>query len=442
MAPELAGDDSDEEAAGQTLPPDATTDIIQNAIREADRGKSRTKSLKTHTANKGIAVEEVEQAEEEGGVVLESKVALNKKKRRKARGSDGAEDTELLPVDDVEARAEEDLEIPVQDGVEMEPFNLAQEREAGRFDESGHYLANSAGRDDTDAWLTSAEGNDVSERVRQLAEQQEKERLAADDAPAMSVVQIGHFKKTIGEVLLSGETVTRGLRRLGAVTGSGKRKLGKRQKGDPKAEAAAAEAAPIEPSQIAAARADFNRLTEAASHLMDAGELDVYSLTQEDFRKASALFGANTATPAAQHDMFADDDMFADAEPQETNILEVNTEAEVLTTESPTKQSYAAQSVQQLQDFLQQRGHDATCIPSDHKELVKLAEAVSSEPLNAQVPSGYEWEPSSGYYYSKESQLFYDTTSGGYFNARDGKWYLFDPSAQQFVLNPVQPLGQ
>jgi hypothetical protein len=43
-------------------------------------------------------------------------------------------------------------------------------------------------------------GNDVSERVRQLAEQQEKERLAADDAPAMSVVQIGHFKKTIGEV--------------------------------------------------------------------------------------------------------------------------------------------------------------------------------------------------------------------------------------------------
>jgi hypothetical protein len=34
-------------------------------------------------------VEEVEQAEEEGGVVLESKVALNKKKRRKARGSDG-----------------------------------------------------------------------------------------------------------------------------------------------------------------------------------------------------------------------------------------------------------------------------------------------------------------------------------------------------------------
>lgn len=33
-----------------------------------------------------------------------------------------------------------------------------QEREAGRFDESGHYLENANKRDDTDAWLTSAEG--------------------------------------------------------------------------------------------------------------------------------------------------------------------------------------------------------------------------------------------------------------------------------------------
>ncbi len=34
------------------------------------------------------------------------------------------------------------------------------------------------------------------------------------------------------------------------------------------------------PLEQAAARADFNRLTEAASQLMDSGELDVYSLKQ------------------------------------------------------------------------------------------------------------------------------------------------------------------
>jgi hypothetical protein len=34
------------------------------------------------------------------------------------------------------------------------------------------------------------------------------------------------------------------------------------------------------PAEMAAAKADFNRLTEAASQLMDSGELDVYSLKQ------------------------------------------------------------------------------------------------------------------------------------------------------------------
>lgn len=38
---------------------------------------------------KGVAVEEVEQAEEAGGVVLESKVPQTKKQRRKARGGEG-----------------------------------------------------------------------------------------------------------------------------------------------------------------------------------------------------------------------------------------------------------------------------------------------------------------------------------------------------------------
>jgi hypothetical protein len=37
---------------------------------------------------------------------------------------------------------------------------------------------------------------------------------------------------------------------------------------------------PGTPAEMAAAKADFNRLTEAASQLMDSGELDVYSLKQ------------------------------------------------------------------------------------------------------------------------------------------------------------------
>ena len=53
----------------------------------------------------------------------------------------------------------------------------------------------------------------------------------------------------------------------------------------------------------------FNKITEAASALMDSGELDVYSGMREEFLRAAALFA-----PAA--DIFADDNdddnMFGD----------------------------------------------------------------------------------------------------------------------------------
>lgn len=62
------------------------------------------------------------------------------------------------------------------------------------------------------------------------------------------------------------------------------------------------------PEEVAALAA-FNTITEAASALMDSGELDVYSTCREEFQRAAALFA-----PAA--DIFADaggdEDMFGD----------------------------------------------------------------------------------------------------------------------------------
>ena len=41
----------------------------------------------------------------------------------------------------------------------LEPFNLAQERAEGYFDEGGHYVENKKDdADQTDAWLGSADG--------------------------------------------------------------------------------------------------------------------------------------------------------------------------------------------------------------------------------------------------------------------------------------------
>lgn len=55
--------------------------------------------------------------------------------------------------------AEELLDREEDDGVKLEPFNLAQERAEGVFDESGHYVENTKDdAEETDAWLGSEDG--------------------------------------------------------------------------------------------------------------------------------------------------------------------------------------------------------------------------------------------------------------------------------------------
>lgn len=65
-------------------------------------------------------------------------------------------DTELLThVEEAEEIAERDQD----DGMKLEPFNLAQERQEGFFDESGHYVEHKPDdEDEKDAWLGSEDG--------------------------------------------------------------------------------------------------------------------------------------------------------------------------------------------------------------------------------------------------------------------------------------------
>ena len=74
-----------------------------------------------------------------------------------------ATETEMLAVDDM-VIAEEALEQEDDEGTKLEPFNLEQERQEGRFDESGNYVENKEEDDPTmqDAWLTSDDGNNFS----------------------------------------------------------------------------------------------------------------------------------------------------------------------------------------------------------------------------------------------------------------------------------------
>ncbi len=37
-----------------------------------------------------------------------------------------------------------------------------------------------------------------------------------------------------------------------------------------------------------------------------------------------------------------------------------------------------------------------------------------------------------GYHYNADSQMYYDSNTGGYYSGTDKKWYLYDEAIQQF----------
>ena len=153
-------------------------------------------------SKKGKTLQELE--EEEGGTIKESQVPMAQLKRAQKRtgkaqtegthiyniqytqnyhplpmlerwhasacerrcGSAGviallcAAETELVGVNELED-VEEALEVEEDEGVTLEPFNLAQERREGYFDEGGHYVENRNKDEEElekDAWLTSSKG--------------------------------------------------------------------------------------------------------------------------------------------------------------------------------------------------------------------------------------------------------------------------------------------
>ncbi|KAA6422389.1 MAG: hypothetical protein FRX49_07565 [Trebouxia sp. A1-2] len=221
--------------------------------------------------------------------------------------------------------AEEFLDREEDDGVKLEPFNLAQERAEGHFDESGHYVENKKDdAEETDAWLGSDDvvlvpAAPVSDTVkRQILERQQR-MAAAEEAPEMSKPQEAALQRDIAAILLPGESVTKALQRLGK---QDKRPAGKRNKDlQPKVELSAEE------KQIA--RQQFEKLTEAASSLMDSGELDIYSQKKEYLERCAALFAPAADIFGHEDDMFAEN---AENEPQQVPISAAPSRISALTT--------------------------------------------------------------------------------------------------------------
>ena len=116
----------------------------------------------------------------------------------------------------------------------------------------------------------------VSAEVRRKIEERERALAAAEAAAGpLTATQIARLQFQASQLLLPGESVAAGLKRLGGHSRRPAKRSKQQQRGASEggdADVAAAEVAP-DP----AAKEQFNQLTEAAMKLMDAGENDVYT---------------------------------------------------------------------------------------------------------------------------------------------------------------------
>jgi len=178
-------------------------------------------------------------------------------------------------------------------GYEIEPFNMKQERSEGHFDDDFNYVWKRRGDEADeahDAWLGEIdEANEADEKVakrrrlvaKQIAQISKQEEEAAD-IPALAL--------TMAALLLPGETVSAGLRRL-----SEENRLKRKQGAGGKAAATGANGAGIGASDDASRKSLFDVLTEAADRLLRAGKFEVYSETREALEEmASAAAGASS----------------------------------------------------------------------------------------------------------------------------------------------------
>ncbi|KAL0033088.1 hypothetical protein WJX79_002251 [Trebouxia sp. C0005] len=405
-----------------------TNAIVATAMEEEEGRKKQkrgTVSWQQGTAKKGLTLSDVEAAE--GGIVKEGLVTAAQHKRalqRKRKGKNAGEDTDM--PSHVE-EAEEFLDREEDDGVKLEPFNLAQERAEGHFDESGHYVENKKDdAEETDAWLGSDDAAPVSDTVkRQILERQQR-MAAAEEAPEMSKPQEAALQRDIAAILLPGESVTKALQRLGK---QDKRPAGKRNKDlQPKVELSAEE------KQIA--RQQFEKLTEAASSLMDSGELDIYSQKKEYLERCAALFAPAADIFGHEDDMFAEN---AENEPQQNGDAAQPANGHLSAAEAEV--DYQSWPIKELRRFLTERGLDCAGIIEKRELAEKVKQAASQGPEGqvSTVPVGYAFDPSSGYHYSADTQMYFDSNSGGYYSNSDSKWYLYNEATQQFQEWQQQP---
>lgn len=165
----------------------------------------------------------------------------------------------------------------------LDAFNMRQEGEEGRFDESGNFVRKAADPDAVhDLWLEGTSKKEMK-KAAEAHEKREQERRRKD--AEQDSVQLQDILGTLIRRLDRGETILEALQRLGKGKTKAKPKWQKNKRkphnaGDTDAMEVDAEKEAEDPIELRR-RQDVEAITEAADQLLTRGEAEVYDMERE-----------------------------------------------------------------------------------------------------------------------------------------------------------------
>ncbi|XP_071988169.1 CD2 antigen cytoplasmic tail-binding protein 2 [Engystomops pustulosus] len=208
----------------------------------------------------------------------------------------------MLAPEDVEGQENATLES--EGGVQITPFNLNEEMEEGHFDSEGNYFLRKEAQI-RDHWLENIDWVRIQERKAPPPTSADED---SDSDEGRAPMEMKNILEEILKVLQPGETVARGIQRLG---GSGPRKRVKRDPRESRRHSADIDDAGEEP-RTAAHLEDppcpddkvepLDRLISLADQMVALGVYDVY---QDSYEKLAYKLRSMESLPAL--DMFAEE---------------------------------------------------------------------------------------------------------------------------------------
>jgi hypothetical protein len=366
----------------------------------------------------GRPVGEVEAESQEDGPIRESMVDVAQKRRADYRKGN-KEDTGLVVnienAEEVfEARKEE---MEKEHGIELEAFNLIEERKRGYFDKDGNYIEKTEDENDeeeeADAWVASGEVQDVVDDATRKKIEERIKKQATEPAKELTAVDVARLQYHISKILNApDETVAAALKRLAGPS----RRIGKKGSHDKVATGGSN------------STSHFNLLTEYASILMDSGETDVYMRDKSYFQRAASVYIDVDEGSGVTKDILsglgpsdtrtvddASEDMFADDSDAEDNAGEKQTGKVDADKEKREKlrEKFRQWPIKELKRFCEENGASCQGV-TDKVDLIDLAiETESSLSQNVERASlaahgaAFNYHESTGAYVSADGRYYW-----------------------------------